>query len=350
MGENVEGSLHERWHGNAEPNQGAAFLSRVLDCSNAIVAVFDVIENRTTYVSKGIETMLGYAPSAIVGLGDQVVEFLAHPEDVERVNDHVDWMKQVGDSDPFEIEYRARTATGEYRWLKARDMVFSRLADGRVKEIVGTAVDITDRKKLDDQINAHVVELYELQSKLELQQRELAEANARLEQLAYTDALTSLLNRHRLLSELQLAWDDAVKNDKPLSAIMLDVDHFKKLNDHFGHLVGDEVLKGVGETLKTQFRPNCAIGRYGGEEFLAYLFTSAEKAAIAADRLRLHIADRFAYLYGVTASFGVAERQPWMTSFGDLVHEADQALYRAKHEGRNRVVIAAPIQRQQRSA
>jgi diguanylate cyclase (GGDEF)-like protein len=162
------------------------------------------------------------------------------------------------------------------------------------------------------------------------------------EERATVDVLTGLRNR-RWLDEAfarELARADGA--GRPLCLAMVDVDRFKKFNDAHGHQAGDEVLKGVGRVLRDTSRPNDLVARYGGEEF-AVLFpdTPIDDAIAAADRLRRAIAATgFAHdgaaLPKVTASFGLAQRLPG-EPLEQLVSRADEALYRAKEQGRDRV-------------
>ena len=134
--------------------------------------------------------------------------------------------------------------------------------------------------------------------------------------------------------------EGAGRYGEPLSLIMVDVDHFKKVNDTHGHVTGDKVLKGVAEILKKKVRGGSAY-RYGGEE-MAVLLPKAELegAVQVAERLRAAIEAHKIAGVKVTASFGVAQFEPGLADPPALVEKADQALYKAKEGGRNRVVAA----------
>ncbi len=163
-----------------------------------------------------------------------------------------------------------------------------------------------------------------------------------LAERALIDGLTGLWNRacfeKRLESELSMAR----RRGRPLSCVMIDVDHFKTINDTYGHPVGDEVLRFLGGLLTAACRTEDIVCRYGGEEFGILLpDASADQALIQADRLRLAILDHDAVHHSapvkIACSFGVAEAHP--TDDGPtLIAFADAALYKAKASGRNRVV------------
>lgn len=168
---------------------------------------------------------------------------------------------------------------------------------------------------------------------------ELAEAIRTVQQMATTDMLTGLLNRRMLteLAETELKLTE--RTGSPLCLALIDVDHFKAVNDQFGHTAGDAVLKGLAEHATQQLRQVDKLGRWGGEEFLLMLPRVALPEAMAAlERLRQGVeALRYKehHALQVTFSAGVAQAQPG-ESLEHLVERADQALYEAKAQGRNR--------------
>ncbi|MCC7292380.1 MAG: response regulator [Phycisphaerales bacterium] len=182
-------------------------------------------------------------------------------------------------------------------------------------------------------------------ARLEVAMNRLQAANIKLHRLATTDELTGLTNRREALRRVDELWESSTRYSEPLSCIMIDIDHFKRFNDTYGHDVGDRVLKQTAATLKRCTRGGERTCRVGGEEFLLVCpKTRAEGAAIAAERMRRAVEDaplmHHGQRLGITLSLGVAERAPAMSSVDDLLKAADGALYRAKHGGRNRVVLA----------
>ncbi len=170
-----------------------------------------------------------------------------------------------------------------------------------------------------------------------------------LEEASQRDKLTGLYNRARLDAHVVDEFALAHRSGKPLSVIMADVDHFKRVNDTHGHAAGDRVLIAVSEALRGRLRPRDMVARYGGEEFVLVLpETDAAGSAVVAERIRKNIEATRHNLAGaasleVTMSFGCATLGPaaFGTS-GDLLAAADQALYAAKRGGRNRVVLHNP--------
>jgi len=175
---------------------------------------------------------------------------------------------------------------------------------------------------------------------------ELREKNRLLEQLSVTDPLTGLRNRRYLDEILRLDFLRARRFGHPLSVILVDVDHFKLVNDRFGHVAGDEVLRSVADRLAGRLRSSDVVGRFGGEEFLFVLSGVARRGArVMAERRRGEIEARPVDLgdgrvTAVTVSAGVASFIPSMREVQDLLRAADEALYRAKAAGRNQIALA----------
>lgn len=159
------------------------------------------------------------------------------------------------------------------------------------------------------------------------------------------DALTQLPNRRRLEGDLAVEWERSCRYDRPLSVLMVDLDHFKRLNDEHGHLAGDAVLHAVAEALTQGLRSTDTAYRFGGEELVVLLReTDASDAVPIAERVRAAIADVVVpeVQARVTASIGLAQRTPGMSAAADMLEAADTALYTAKRTGRDRVAVAEP--------
>jgi diguanylate cyclase (GGDEF)-like protein len=189
-----------------------------------------------------------------------------------------------------------------------------------------------------------------LSIKVEERTQELQEANLQLKELSLTDSLTHLSNRRSLAIHLQDIWELAKRNHSVVSIIMCDIDHFKQVNDKYGHIVGDMVLKDIANILKESLkRKSDFLARYGGEEFMIVLYEIDIKAAqelCASIQKNLENIDKFEYkevkLNPITMSFGISSSVPDETSeYNDLIKLADTALYQAKESGRNRFVSIA---------
>jgi diguanylate cyclase (GGDEF)-like protein len=178
---------------------------------------------------------------------------------------------------------------------------------------------------------------------------ELNRANLELVQMSARDGLTKLLNRRTFDERAGVVWQDAVKQKMSGALLLIDIDHFKQYNDHYGHLQGDECLESVAGALKkTLSNANAVLGRYGGEEFIAFIPNMTQAGvSVLAEAIRAGVADRAiphaATEAGrVTISIGVALSACLDShAIKDLVAVADKQLYRSKRDGRNRVSLSA---------
>jgi diguanylate cyclase len=183
------------------------------------------------------------------------------------------------------------------------------------------------------------------QDALERERMELLQESNRMRHQAEHDGLTGLWNHRAIVERLGEEIDRSLREGTPLSVILIDVDHFKKINDSFGHLAGDLVLKGIGAIFMRSLRSYDCVGRYGGEEFLVILPGCTTEAALhRAEQLRQAVESARIMdgetLLEVTASFGVASEFPSHYETETVIRAVDTALYRAKNTGRNCVVLA----------
>ena len=171
--------------------------------------------------------------------------------------------------------------------------------------------------------------------------RELEEKNAELERMIRIDPLTKIYNKATIEELLKREIENAKRYKEPLSVLMIDIDDFKHINDTYGHLVGDNVLRELAHVIRKNLRKGDLAGRYGGEEFTVVLpRTDLKTAKIIAERIRRSIED---YLFPdsihITVSIGVSQLQMESETSESLLKRADDALYTAKREGKNRVCI-----------
>ena len=187
--------------------------------------------------------------------------------------------------------------------------------------------------------------------KLEGENLDLLMQNRSLSEISARDSLTGLYNRWYVMEKIDSEMNRALRHGSPMSVLMLDLDHFKSVNDSFGHSVGDNVLKSVGQVLRESCRVYDVPGRYGGEEFCVVLpDTRVLNTKMVAERIRSRLASTELPAgersIVVTASIGVAGMDSvadeGVVSAAALLDRADRALYAAKHGGRNRVELWLP--------
>jgi len=204
---------------------------------------------------------------------------------------------------------------------------------GRAKGAIVTLDDVTELEYKSNQLQRALTELEKSRDEVRLQ-------NDELQILATTDPLTGVANRRSFYEAAAAAVRAARAARAPLCFVMCDIDHFKRINDEFGHATGDEVIARVAEVLRSMAGSSRAVCRYGGEEFCVLLEGDvALRARDFAEALRRQIEGPGFARVPVTASFGVANLVSGAETAAELVGQADEALYAAKRTGRNRVVV-----------
>lgn len=304
----------------------ALHLSEVRFRTLATYAPFGVVETdpagRCTFVNEFWTKLTGQSADEALEFGWSTV---VHPDDRGPLLRA--WGDAVRAGEPLSTEFRCCRTDGTVAWVLGSALPI-RNELGDITAYLGNLVDVTQHKASDEK---------------------LRQLNARLETLASTDALTGLVNRRAIVERLATLWATTQRRQEPLSCVMLDIDHFKAINDALGHDAGDAVLSQVAATIKAAVRPADVCGRYGGEEFLVLCpDTTLDEAQQVAERIRQSIESRPTRfeddVIAATVSLGVAcsqsLREPDMYQ---LVSAADDELFRAKREGRNCTRVARDI-------
>jgi diguanylate cyclase (GGDEF)-like protein len=232
----------------------------------------------------------------------------------------------------LELQVRIRAASIRYR---------SQLNLVKEREFYRQAV--KQEEDLSSKILDQNLVLKKAYENMEIMNRELERLNKDLSRLARFDVLSGLMNRMSLFNMIEVEMERAVRSGISLCGLMLDIDHFKRINDSFGHPCGDEVIRAIGRELKQGLRKYDNAGRYGGEEFFIILPNSnLEQARQIADRFRLSLAGSLVMCgeekIRITASLGVAQFHPG-ESKESWIGRADRAMYIAKQAGRNSVAV-----------
>jgi len=233
---------------------------------------------------------------------------LIHPDYKGMVREIIQ-RRLKGDRTKLNYEIKLVTKSGKEKWVQ--------IASSAVKYKgsyvgIGTVIDITDRKEYEE----------------------------RLKKLATYDSLTGLYNRYMIEEFLTKEIEKSKRHNIPLSVIMCDIDNFKSINDTYGHIEGDKVLKELSNTMRSNIRKSDAIGRWGGEEFIIVApYTDKYGALKLADKLRRIVEEKKINEKNVTISCGVAEFR-YNEKMKDLIKRVDEALYMAKRKGKNRVEVS----------
>jgi len=278
---------------------------------------WSVKSNRVLFNDQKI-LVLGYKKEEIPeNIGFEFFTSKLHPEDYDLVMDNMR-NHLYGKSSAYESAYRIQSKDGSWLWFYDRGVITKRDENGKPELVTGIVFDITEQKRMEDL---------------------LVEQNLKLEEMSRTDFLTNLNNRRTLFERLEYEMKRVARTKEPLSVLLLDIDHFKKVNDTHGHLVGDKVLIEVAKLIKSSIRITDIPGRYGGEEFLVILpACDAQGAMRVAETLRQNVQNaEFEAGLKITISGGI--KLFGKESADELIDAADQNLYLAKKNGRNQIVI-----------
>ena len=260
---------------------------------------------------------LGYSPAEIrESIGYEFFTEKIHKDDyncvMEAMRKHL-----YGKSSVYEVEYRIKCKNGDYKWFYDRGKITKYDDQGKPLLLAGIVFDITKQKILEDQLRA---------------------ANEQLNELILIDTLTGVLNRRALNSIFSREIERTKRFKHIFSTLMIDIDYFKKINDSYGHNIGDELLIELCKVIQFEKRTVDFLGRWGGEEFIVILpETTGLEGAFVAEKIRKSVEKNvFNNEIRITVSIGVSESKENDTS-ELIIERADQALYLAKNDGRNQV-------------
>jgi diguanylate cyclase (GGDEF)-like protein len=230
-------------------------------------------------------------------------------------------------------ELEARTCAARVRWESQATLV---------KEREFFRIAVAEEERLSSLVLDQNQSLKDAYEKIRRLNDELEKANKELEQIAAFDSLTGLLNRRSLFSRIAVEIERSIRLDVPLTGLMIDIDHFKNINDNYGHQCGDMVIRNIGARLLAGLRKYDYAGRYGGEEFYIVLSNSTQLQALGiGERFRKDMEEARFSCGGeelvVTVSIGVARYIPG-ESQESWIERTDRAMYQAKQGGRNRII------------
>ena len=289
-------------------------FSTLLGSVNAVLWAFDWQERRVVYVSPAYETVFGRSAALLLADHNEWLNSI-YPDDVEYAAESFARVLQTGAVEAR--EYRILRTDGQLRWLSDKCFLSRQVGSGGLPLIVGIAEDITEKKRLEGELH----------------------------RLATLDGLTQCSNRRHFFEQARAEFQRSRECGGPLAFLLLDIDDFKKINDGYGHQMGDQVLARVAHAATTALRGGDLFGRIGGEEFAA-VFPGCESslAEQIAGRLQREI-QRLAFFtengdLHVTVSQGLTTLRAADADLDALFARADAAMYQAKREGKNRIVVA----------
>jgi diguanylate cyclase (GGDEF)-like protein/PAS domain S-box-containing protein len=321
----------ERQYENMAANLPGVVYRRVLSSAG---------ELRYDYMSAGASGLFGISAERITGDAGLLLAIM-HAGD--REDFLASLQRSAAAQTPWELDYRILHG-GSERWIRARATPRRAADGGTVWD--GVAIDVTDQKVAQNELRGTNLRLQEEIAQRQAAERERDHMIEELRRLSDTDPLTGVLNRRGFLKVAQRELKRLRRYGRPLALIALDLDHFKRVNDRFGHDAGDMLLKRAAQICQATVREVDYVARLGGEEFILLLHDADDSAAWqVAMRIRGEFERAEVQVEGgivkATASLGIAVATPGEESIAQLMRRADEALYRAKATGRNRVVRAS---------
>jgi diguanylate cyclase (GGDEF)-like protein/PAS domain S-box-containing protein len=300
----------------------------VMDSRDGItISDFTLADNPLVFTNPAFERMTGYSLEEIVGKNCRYLQ----GEDKDQEDQLVIIRAAIKDKQPCLVTLRNYKKDGTMFWNElSMSPIFEE--DGTLTHFIGIQKDITAKVLIEEQLKGDY--------------NELKRSKTVLEYLVNVDALTGINNRRFLEEQLDIQWKIAKRQKQLITIMMIDIDHFKKYNDIYGHPAGDQAIKRVAEVLSSSFlRSTDFVARYGGEEFIILAIDGKpEQIRQYADRVLKKVADldiphSGSGLGKLSISLGFRTCQPeGHESAADIIKQADEALYQAKKAGRNQAI------------
>ncbi len=305
------------------------------------------LKTDSCHFNKRWSDLTGYPESEFNGVSEKWLSKI-HTLDLNRfrkkLTEHI-----IGNTDVVECDYRIKNGNGGWTWISIKGECL-RDRFGKAVRITGLQTDITERKKAEKQLKKSFDELRFALASEKILMDELDKKNKELIELSITDGLTGLYNHRFLQERFDFEYKRIKRYGGIISCMMIDIDHFKMINDTYGHQFGDQVLCRLSRILKENSREVDICGRYGGEEFMVVTNLNAEDTLKFASKLHAAI-EHYEFDCGgkkihATVSIGIAECQTDIQSKQELIERADSALYKAKKDGRNLIRVWKAIEYQ----
>ncbi len=298
--------------------QFSLVFQALVENTNDVIMVLDATPlseggPKIDYVNPAFEKLMGYTADEVIGQNPKILQ---GPGTDDKTRYKI--RKAMRDETSIRTQILNYDKAGNELWLDI-NMVPLFDQNGNLAYYAAIERDLTEHKKL----------------------------QAQLESMATIDSLTGMANRQAFLQRAKNEFNRARRYARPLTVVMIDIDRFKTINDRYGHATGDEVLRQTADICQRSLRGTDFMGRVGGEEFVLLLPDTTHSSAYhVAERMRTHLCETPIVLengvsLSITASFGVASMKEHDRDFNAMLELADEAMYHAKHEGRNQVKSAA---------
>lgn len=290
-------------------NEKINVLSQAIEQSPVSIVITD-LEGRIEYINRKFTEITGYSNEEAIGNNPRILK-----SDYSSKDYYEKLWTNVLDGKEWQGQFKNKKKNGEYYWESARiSPIYN--SEGKIEKLIAIKEDISERKRLENQLKMQ----------------------------ARTDDLTGLSNRRFFVEAVENELIRSKRYSKECAFLMLDIDHFKQINDNFGHAIGDIAIRKIAEVFIETVRKIDILGRIGGEEFgILLVETNFENAVMVAERIRKNVEDIKLFddkgnQVKLSISIGISKYTNERDSFEELMIASDMALYKAKNEGRNRVV------------
>ncbi len=310
--------LVTQWSLEREVERRRQRLENIIEATRLGTWEWDVQSGETTFNERWAD-IVGYTLEELQPVSIETWVQLAHPDDLQESNELLQ-KHFARETEYYEYESRMKHKSGKWVWVSDRGKVIEWTADGQPRQMFGTHTDITEKKELAEKIR----------------------------QVSIRDPLTKLYNRRYIFERFEGILAEHLREKNTFSVSIVDIDHFKSINDTYGHQAGDYILAEFANIFQRNIRPYDLLGRYGGEEFIIVSIHAHKECAVSqveriSEEIRAKVFRYHDIEITLTFSCGIADSSEYSDeaiSIENIVNMADKRLYKAKETGRNRIITS----------